>query len=176
MRAYRNEVWDMFGNYFTEHKIIVIPRIENMVVDSLDVAAGKFKTPIAGKREHKVDIVNRPSILDNSKYWQVFEDDMQIKIFLELSGEFVNNQIDNKNDNFENFQDDEQNEREQDGNKKLKNALGGDDIIQLKSNFIPRGSIPLEKLFDQNDVAKDPKVQPTDNVVEDKNIGTEETP
>ena len=26
MRAYRNEVWDMFGNYFTEHKIIVIPR------------------------------------------------------------------------------------------------------------------------------------------------------
>ena len=58
----------------------------------------------------------------------------------------------------------------------LKNALGGKDIIQLNSNFIPRGLIPLEKLFDQNDVAKDPKVKATDNVVEDKNIGTKETP
>ena len=54
--------------------------------------------------------------------------------------------------------------------------IGGKDIIQLKSNFIPRGMIPIEKLFEQNDVAKDPKVQPTKNVVEDQNIGTEETP
>ena len=54
--------------------------------------------------------------------------------------------------------------------------LGGKDIIQLHSNFIPRGLIPLEKLFDQNDVAKDPKVKLADNVVEDKNIATEETP
>ena len=48
--------------------------------------------------------MNRPSIPDNSKYWQVFEDDTQIKIFLELSGEFVNTQIDSENDNCENFQ------------------------------------------------------------------------
>ena len=46
----------------------------------------------------------------------------------------------------------------------------------MKSNFIPRGLIPLEKLFDQNDVAKDPKMKPTDDAVEDKNIGTEEDP
>ena len=46
----------------------------------------------------------------------------------------------------------------------------------MKSNFILRGLIPLEKIFDQNDVAKDPKVKPTENVVEDKNIDTEETP
>ena len=54
--------------------------------------------------------------------------------------------------------------------------LGGKDIIQLHSNFIPRGLIPLEKNFDQNDVAKNPKVKLADNVVEDKNIATEETP
>ena len=36
--------------------------------------------------------------------------------------------------------------------------------------------IPLEKLFDHNYVVKDPKVKPADNVVEDKNIGTEQTP
>ena len=36
--------------------------------------------------------------------------------------------------------------------------------------------ILLEKHFDHNYVAKDPKVKPVDNVVEEKNIGTEETP
>ena len=99
MRAYRNEIWDMFCNYFIEHKIRVILRYENTVVDSLVVAAGKFKTPTTGQRKYKVDIVNGPSIPDNSKYWQVFEDDMQIKIFLELSSEFVNIQIDSENNN-----------------------------------------------------------------------------
>ena len=83
----------------------MVPRYENTVVDSLAVAAGKFKTPSAGQREYQVDIVNRPSIPDNCKYWQVFEDDMQIKIFLELSGEFVNTHIDGEYYNFENFQD-----------------------------------------------------------------------
>ena len=54
--------------------------------------------------------------------------------------------------------------------------MGRKYIIQLKNNFIPRGLIPLEIFFDQNDVAKDPKVNPTDNVVEDRNIGTKENP
>ena len=58
----------------------------------------------------------------------------------------------------------------------MKGTLGGKDIIQLKSNFIPRGLIPLEKLFDHNDVAKDPKVKPADNAIEDRNIGTKENP
>ena len=48
MRDYRNEVWDMIGNYFTEHTIRVVPRYENIVADSLAVAAGNFKTPTAG--------------------------------------------------------------------------------------------------------------------------------
>ena len=112
MRDYRNEVWDMFGNYFTDHKIKVIPRYENTIADSLVVFVGKFKTPTVSQRMYKVDIVNRPSIPDNSKYWQVFEDDTQIKIFLELSGEFVNTQIDSENNNFEKFQVVEESEEE----------------------------------------------------------------
>ena len=85
MKAYRNEVWDMIGKFFTEHTIQVVFRHENTVADSLAVAAGKFKTPIVGQKEQKeyqVDIMNRPSIPNNSKYWQVFEDDMQIRRFL----------------------------------------------------------------------------------------------
>ena len=98
MRAYSNEVWDMFGNYFIEHTMRGVPRYENTVVDSLAVAAGKFKTPTTGQRKYKVDIVNRPSILDNSKYWQIFEDDMKINRFFILFGEFVNTQVESEND------------------------------------------------------------------------------
>ena len=48
MRAYRNEVWDIIGNFFTEHTIKVVPRYENTIADSLEVAVGKFKTPSVG--------------------------------------------------------------------------------------------------------------------------------
>ena len=82
--------------------------------------------------------------------------------YLELSGEFINTHIDAENDNGENFQDDEEPEEEKNGAENLKGTLGGNFIIQLKNNFIPRGLIPLEKHFDQNDVAKNPKVKPTE--------------
>ena len=93
---------------------------------------------------------------------------------MELSGEFVNTEIEKENVDSENFQD-----VDEDGiaeTEKLKGSLGGKYIVQLKSNHIPRGLIPLENLFDQNDVVRDPKVKPTENVVEDKNIGTKENP
>ena len=67
MRAYRNEFWDMFGNYFIEHKIRVVPRIKNQVVDSLVITTSNFKTPIYSQKKYKIQVVNRPSILDNSK-------------------------------------------------------------------------------------------------------------
>ena len=50
----------------------------------------------------------------------------------------------------------------------MKNVIGGKDIIQLKNNYIPKGLIPLEKMFDQNDVAKDPKVQPIEIILKTK--------
>lgn len=54
--------------------------------------------------------------------------------------------------------------------------LAGKDIIQLKTNTIPKGLVPLEDLFDSNDVAKNPKVSPNDAKVEDCNIGIEQEP
>ena len=44
--------------------------------------------------------------------------------------------------------------------------------MQLKSNVIPRGLVPLERLFNQNDIAKEPKLIPDGDEVEDVNIGT----
>ena len=56
------------------------------------------------------------------------------------------------------------------------NNLCGKDIMQMKGNSIPRGLVPLEKLFDPNDVAKDPQLVPSCEDVEDVNIGIEEHP
>lgn len=40
------------------------------------------------------------------------------------------------------------------------------------NNFIPKGLIPLEKLFDQNDVPKNPQLISTQDDIEEVNIGT----
>jgi hypothetical protein len=50
------------------------------------------------------------------------------------------------------------------------------DVLQLKSNILPRGLVPLEDLFDSDDVAKKPKIEAHGQEVEECNIGTEEKP
>ena len=56
------------------------------------------------------------------------------------------------------------------------NNLCCKEILQLKCNSIPRVRVPLEKLFDPNDVAKEPQLVPSYENVEDANIGTKEHP
>ena len=56
------------------------------------------------------------------------------------------------------------------------NNLCGKEILQLRGNSIPRGLVPLEKLFDPNDVDREPQFVPSYEYVEDVNIGTEEQP
>lgn len=48
--------------------------------------------------------------------------------------------------------------------------------LQLKDNILPRCLVPLEELFDFNDVAKKPKIEPTGTEVEECNIGSEKDP
>ena len=62
---------------------------------------------------------------------------MQIKIFLEMFGEFVNTHIDEGGSDHENLLDVEGEGEEAIGTRKLKDSLGGKDIVQLKSNHIP---------------------------------------
>ena len=54
MRAYRNEVWDMLGNLFIEHKVMVIPKMQKQVADSLATTVGNFKVPIYSKKSIKL--------------------------------------------------------------------------------------------------------------------------
>jgi hypothetical protein len=48
--------------------------------------------------------------------------------------------------------------------------------LQLKDNILPRGLVPLEELFDFNDVAIKQKIEPTGKDLEDYNIGTDKEP
>ena len=73
MRAYMNEVLDMLRNLFTEQKVTVIPIIQNQMTDSLATTTRNFKVPIYSNKKYKIEVVNRPSIPENSKYWKVFE-------------------------------------------------------------------------------------------------------
>ena len=44
----------------------------------------------------------------------------------------------------------------------------------MNGNSIPRGLVPLETLFDPNDLAKEPQLVPSCEYVEDVNIGAED--
>lgn len=112
---------------------------------------------------------------DNVKNWQVFENNHQIKRFLENKEEFVNTQIDEENHIGENppivVETISASKKEE-----YSYVFAGKYIIQLKNNYIPKGLVPLEDMFDKNDVFKNPKVTPNNDEVEDFNIGTDVEP
>ena len=85
----------------------------------------------------------RPSIPDNIKHWQVFKDEEQMKRFLETMGEFSNMEID---------VDEEEVESEDTSERNWEEKVAGNKVLQLNGNIIPRGLVPLEILFDKNDV------------------------
>ena len=43
MREYLNEVWDKLGNFFNEHRVMVIPIIQNKIENSLSTTSGILK-------------------------------------------------------------------------------------------------------------------------------------
>ena len=54
---------------------------------------------------------------------------------------------------------------------KLKDKVVDQNIVQLPSNYIPRGLVPLEELFDHNDIHFKPSKKEIDPAVQVKNIG-----
>jgi hypothetical protein len=52
----------------------------------------------------------------------------------------------------------------------------GHKFIQVKNKFIPKGLVPLEHIFDRNDVPINPTVFPKYENVEECNIGTDREP
>ena len=64
------------------------------MADSLAVASSTFRPSQNPLLRYEIEVHYRPSIPDNIKHWQVFEDEEEVKIFLEIVGEFSNMDID----------------------------------------------------------------------------------
>jgi ribonuclease HI len=165
LRSYRNEVWDLIDSFFLAFNISFIPREENTVVDSLVVSASNFRIPLPPRLRYDVEVKYRPSIPDNVKHWKVFEDDLEIKRFLETVDEFSALHIDQDHDS----------ENDLHADVFLK-KIANHHIVQLPSNHIPKGLVPLERIFDSNDVAVKARRPLDDADISECNIGTEENP
>lgn len=167
LRAYRNEVWDVVEKFFMEFNIQFMPREQNRMDDSLAVAASTFRPPQNPLLRYEIEVRYRPSIPDNIKHWQVFEDEEQMKRFLETIGEFSNMEID---------ADEEEGEIEEISKGNWEEKVVGNRVLQLKGNIITRGMVPLEILFDKNDVPLQPSKVVEEDQLEELNLGTEADP
>jgi hypothetical protein len=114
---------------------------------------------------------HRPSIPDNVQHWQVFEDDEQLRKFLESLDEFSEtyNDQENQNDPIWIMQEGED-------AKEFHDKIANHRMLVLKNNQIPKGLIPLERLFNKDDIPSKTTLQPQPEEVEDCNIGTVDNP
>jgi hypothetical protein len=165
LRTYKNEVWDLVDSFFLAFNISFIPREENNMTDSLAVSASNFRVPLPPKLKYDVEVKYRPSILDNAKNWKVLEDDLEIKRFLEIVDEFSALHIDQDHD-YENIPHDDV----------FLNKISNHHIVQFPNKHIPKGLVPLERLFDINDVVVKVKGSTDDADVTECNVGTEKDP
>jgi len=157
MRAYRNAILDILKT-LPEYTLTAVSRSKNIIVDSLATATSNLKIPMNSSNKFEIHVKHRPIVLDNLRYWQVFWDDNEINSFFQNEGKFKNAFIDVCDSNEQGIEANQM------------------DVLQLKDNVIPRGIIPLEELFDQDDVARKQTLVPTDKGVEDVNIGIADQP
>jgi hypothetical protein len=142
LRSYRNEAWDLIDNFFLPFNISFIPREESIMANSVVVSASNFRVPLPPKLKYDVEVNYKPYIPDNVKHLKVFEDDIEIIIFLNIVNEFYALHIDQ-------YQDSESNPH---ANVFL-NRSANHHIVQLPRNHIPNRLVPLEILFQRNDMA-----------------------
>jgi ribonuclease HI len=165
LKSYMNEVWNLIDNFFSAFNISFVPREDNASADSLAVSASLFMIPLPLKINCGVEIRYMPSIPDNVKHWKVFEDDLEIEKILQCVDEFSALHIDQDPD--------------PEGNPHSEvflNKIVNHHIVQLPNNHIPRGLVPLERLFNGNDVAVKGNILRGDAGTSECNIGTQEEP
>ena len=137
----------------------------NDLVDSLAVTDCVFIPSLNPKLSYEIQVKYRPSLPDNVKFWKVFEDDAELTRFLGVIDEFSDLEID------------EDNEHEQKSkNPKFRRKLGAHEIVQLSTNKIPKGLIPLEKLFDSNDVVVKLEKKEEESDISQLNLASKEDP
>ena len=108
-----------------------------------------------------MEVQNRPSILDNVENWQVFEDDKDILNFM-LSEDKYHGQEMDYNDLIETING--------------KETIFGQEIMQLKTNKVPKGLVVLKIIFDNQDRVKPRTRDPKPQELEEINLGTTKAP
>ena len=73
---------------FEECNFNLIPILQNCIDDSPTTFSTSFKVPMHPSGKYEVEDRHKPSVPNNVKSWQVFEDDKQIQKFLTLTREF----------------------------------------------------------------------------------------
>jgi hypothetical protein len=85
--------------------------------------------------------------------------------------EFLETHIDQENQN-----DPSWIMQEVESKEKIHNKIENNKMLMLKNNQIPKGLIPLERLFDQNDIPLKYTLQPQPEDLEYCNLGSKESP
>ena len=190
MRAYRIAATNIL-NAFTESKLAKISRNHNIHAHSLATFASTCKLPFEPNHHFTAEIKHRPTVPNNVKDWQVFENDAQINNFLTLEHEFSNINIDtdamtvSQQKTTENQQENQQILNAAIAQQILKPTIFDNEnieqlkqtqveeidkteakIIDLKDNFLLAGLTLLEDMFDSNDVPRKPKLQPINTEIE----------
>ena len=154
MKAYMDELWKPKDS-FMFFELSYIPRAMNHPDDSLVVFVSLFVPPLPPRLSCDIQVKYRPSLPNNVKFWKVFENDDELSKLLQVVDELSDMHIDQEKINMEESQ-----------KLKLKDKVAEQNIVQLPNNYIPWGLVPLEELFDHNDISlkhakkkQDPVVQ-----------------
>ena len=83
MKNYRNRVWDEIEG-LDAFSIEAVPRELNTKADSLAVFASLLLPHLEFKdKKYQIEVVYRALIPDNIDFWQVFENEKSLQLFLE---------------------------------------------------------------------------------------------
>lgn len=170
MRSYRNKVWDLIENFYSTFDMYFLPREKNSLIDYLVVVASTFKPPENPHLRYQIEFRYRNSIPNNVKYWKVFKYEEQIKHFMEVFGELFDSIID-QGEVVENEQ-----EAVEEEDFPQNDSIENQNIVQLKGTIIPRGLVPLERLFNVIDVPSKVSKQGWEEDIKDCNICKKKQP
>jgi len=85
MRAYRNVVLDIL-KMFPKYKLTVVPRSQNIIVDSLTTIESNLTISMNSSNKFQIHVKHRSTVPDNLRYWQFFGMTMKLIPFHRMKG------------------------------------------------------------------------------------------
>jgi ribonuclease HI len=104
LRDYRNVVLDAL-RCLTKVDLQIMSRGQNILADGLATSAATYNIHFHLTRPYTVEVKCRPTVPDNIRYWQVFDNDDQIEKFMQCKNDFecTNIDLENEDENVNNY-------------------------------------------------------------------------